>query len=304
MATATTTTLGGYQTLIRSFERSLLAGNASPHTIRLYLGVLRRFGAFLAEMGMPTNVESISREHVEEFLTFVLRTRKPNTAANQHKALRAFFGWLVEEGEISTSPMKNIKPPRIPDDPPPVLTEDQLRALIRACDGKSYDSRRDMALVRLLLDTGIRRSELVGLTVENLDLDLNVAVVTGKFGRKRAVVFGRKTAQAIDRYLRLRARHRYADFPNLWLGRRGPIRPDGIYDILAKRARQAGIEDMHPHLFRHTFAHQWLAQGGQEQDLMLLAGWRSRMMLGRYGASAAAERAREAGRRLSLGDRL
>ena len=93
-------TLTGYQTLVRSFERSLLAGNFSPHTVRLYMSILQRFGEFLAARGMPTNVESISREHVEEWLAETLRTRKANTAANRHKALRAFFGWLVEEGEI------------------------------------------------------------------------------------------------------------------------------------------------------------------------------------------------------------
>lgn len=90
----------------------------------------------------------------------------------------------------------------------------------------------------------------------------------------------------------------------MWLGRNGPLTSSGIAQILDRRAQQAGIDHLNPHRFRHTFAHQWMAAGGQESDLMLIAGWTSPEMVRRYGRSAAADRAREAQRRLSPVDRL
>jgi integrase len=129
-------------------------------------------------------------------------------------------------------------------------------------------------MIILLLDSGARRAELVGLRVEDLDLEHDVARVIGKGRRDRALPFGRKTAVPLDRYLRIRSRHAHAASPWLWLGQKGPLTATGLAQMLWRRGRQAGIEGLHAHPLRHTFAHAWLARGGLETDLMRIAGWR------------------------------
>ena len=287
-----------------SFLLSLEAENLAAKTRRTYGEAVELLGRFLIERGMPTQPGAVRREHVEAFVADQVARWRPNTARNRYLALKRFFDWLVEEGLIETSPMARMRPPRVPEEPVPLMPEDSVRALLRACGGKTFADRRDTALIRLLIDTGARRSEIVGLTVDAVDLRDKVATVLGKGRRPRIITFGSRTALALDRYLRERRLHRDAERPELWLGRSGPLTSDGLADVLERRCAEARLPRIGAHAFRHLFAHSMLTSGMQETDLMRLAGWRSRQMVARYAASAGTDRAIAAYRRLAPSDRF
>ncbi len=158
---------------------------------------------------MLTEVANIRREHVEAYIAEVLEKWKPATAHNRYRSLHSFFNWLTDEGEITTSPMARMKPPNIPEESPDVLSEDDLRKLLKTCAGKAHEELRDTAIVWLFMDTGMRRAELARLKVGDLDFDNHIAVVLGKGRRPRSCPFGKRTAVALDRYIRARTKHKH-----------------------------------------------------------------------------------------------
>lgn len=287
-----------------SFNRELRAEGRSPATIRLYGQSVTFFSRWLEEQGRAATLDELTRPAIREWLAQLGETLEPNTVRTRYRGLHRFCRWLVDEEELDRNPMEKLSPPTPKAKPVPVLSDTDLAALLKACTGKDFNARRDEALVRVLLDCGLRVSELCGLTVSTVDLDAGSAIVKGKGSKVRAVYFGARTARSLDRYLRLRNGHRWAHLDALFLTQRGALSPDGARERLNVRCAAAGLDHIHPHQFRHTFAHDFLMSGGQERDLKRLAGWSSDVMLERYGASAADARARAAAQRLNRGDRV
>lgn len=202
--------------------------------------------------------------------------------------------------------MAGMKHPKLETKVVPIIADDDLRALLEVTKGRDLLDRRDHAMLRVLIDTGMRRGELVGLTTGDVDLDAGVLVVRrSKTGSGRLVPVGAKSTKALDAYLRRRPTHRDAERPELWLGihgrspERARVRCCGCD---ADRPASRTCTPVSSGTRQHTGG---LIAGGQEQDLARIAGWSpGSAMLARYGASAASERAKQAHRTIAPGDSL
>lgn len=288
--------------LLPSWELALRAERKSPQTVKAYGDGVRAYLRWCATAGRPALLE---RRQVAGFVDALLTAgAQPATARSRQLGVRRFSAWLAEEGEQDSDPLLGIKAPKLDSKVSEPLTAAQIRALLKACAGRDLRERRDEAILRLMIETGCRAGEVVALAVDDVDLAAGTAVVRrGKGGKGRIVPFGPQTAQALDRYLRVRRGHRLAGTPGLWVGGRGKaFTYDALHKSLGARASAAGITGFHPHLLRHTAAHRWLAAGGSEGGLMAVAGWTRPDMLMRYTQAQASSRAADEARRLNLGD--
>lgn len=275
--------------LLESWQLSLHAKR--PKTVDRYLLDLTAFARWY-----DGSLLDVSKQDVERWIgEMQARGLKANTVNSRFTALRAFYRWALEEGEVEAKPTERITVRRGDDVAPDVLSPAQITALLKACEGTGFDQRRDLALIRLMLATGLRVTETIDLRLADLDLPNRIAAVRdGKGGHSRVVRLDADTAASLDRYKRVRARHKAAGAPALWLGKRGLLTAAGVSSLLDRRGHQAGVGHIHPHQLRHTWASRWLAAGGEEGDLQQLGGWQSAVVMRRYGRARAVDRALQA----------
>lgn len=289
----------GDSALMRSFNLHVRSEGLSPRTVDIYMGAARLLARWSAGH-LDHGLEESTREDVKTYVVWMRETaRKRNGEPyskgyvnNQFRAVQAFYKWMAEDEDIP-NPMIGMKPPKVDDKVVDVLSDDQIDGLLVSFEKKNdHDSRRNYAIIRLFLYSGIRLAEMTGIKISDVDLENGKVVVTGKGDRQRTVKFDARTGKALDRYLRVRAKHKLARLDDLWLGsnHRLPLTPNGMRQAIRKTAQELGFH-MYPHMFRHSFAHRWLDAGGAEGDLMELMGWKSPQMLRRYGASARSARA-------------
>jgi integrase len=267
--------------LLDAYLFHLKARNLSPATIKATGEYLRPF----MRLHDPL---SATRGDVEGYLAEMFDRCKPSTVWTAWRHLKALFAWLMEEGDLEVNPMVGVPRPIVPPSEIEVLQPHQIRALIAACRGSSRMQRRDMAIITIMLDTGIRLSELVRLTTTDVGEDRTLRVF-GKGRKWRTVTLGDVSALALSRWMRTRG----SEDGGLWTGTRGPLKSTGMRKMIQRRGLECGFH-LHPHQLRHTFVDNWLRNGGSEVDLARLAGWTTTRMAERYAQHRAGERAQRA----------
>lgn len=302
--------------LIEAFgwwELVLNRRSRSAGTIRSYRDTVTLFASWLTEHGYPADVEGVDTEHVQEFLAAERERTSAGNAAKHFRNLRAFFRWLVKEQDrTSPTPVDSDDSPEVPDQERPPFTDAEIQALLAACKGTSFADVRDTAIIRTLIDIGPRVAGLAGVRYAPADAEINDlhlnnyrVRITLKGGDVYYAPLGKKAAESISRYIRRgRARHPHAAEPGLWLGKRGPMSKSGIQQMLNRRGKQAGIDDVHAHRFRRDSVTRFLDNGGSETDAMHIYGWKTTEMVRLYSKATAKKRALDAHARYSPGDRI
>ncbi|MBO0743612.1 MAG: site-specific integrase [Candidatus Dormibacteraeota bacterium] len=314
------------------------AGDAySARTIEGYLEAVDMLGAYLTARGFAGDYPDVDTETLNAFLADYRKTHTQGGTNTKLRRLRGFFNWLEATYETPNPYRTGKVAYYAPSQPPPsALGADVAGDLLAVCKPQrgtatEFEDTRDTAILALLR-TGVRRGELVGIWVEDIDwAGQTVQVGALKDARRRAgvlrVVDGQEhragrhvplsdeAMLALQRWLRVRAGHRLVggrgtdprvsvDTGPLWYATRGrgPLTGNGILRMIKRRAQEAGYDPatINVHAFRHTRADQLLAAGVEEGDVMGVMGWRDRSMLDRYAANLKNARAIENVRRAGL----
>lgn len=265
------------------FLWSCRANNLSPRTIQDYRVKAGRFVQFALYNGCYTPGD-VTPNHVRLFLLQLSQRNSAKSVSDYYRVVKRFFNWLIEEDTLEYSPMARIKAPRVPEILVKPFTPSHIKAILLLCDNHTRTGIRNKAIILVLLDTGVRLTELANIQLSDLDLDNETITIMGKGNRQRIVRIGRIAQRALLKYLLSRKDTN----PCLWVTEEGkPLTKDGIAVMFKVLKRRAGFKDVRlsAHTFRHTSGTWALLNGASERDVQLLLGHRSQRMTQHYTAT-------------------
>jgi integrase/recombinase XerD len=269
------------------FVTAKKADGRKPRTIRDYHRCIPPFADWCSDQRLDT--DNLNRWDFRRYVTEELQSNGWSEATEgiHIRNLRCFLRWLYTEGITEDNLADAVEAPgrSIRFEEP--LSKDELRQLLEACDEGNHPVR-DRAIIMTLADTGLRRGEIADLSRDQLSIDGDIVCVNRidpKSNAPKPIFLGNTTTSLVLQYLEKREDNN----PALWMGEGGdPLTAEGIRQVVKRRANDAGLDRVHPHLFRKTFATWWIRNGGDIDRLKKLGGWKTDealqvyILLGKY----------------------
>jgi site-specific recombinase XerD len=303
------------ESLTQGYILTCRSEGKSRSTVALYQVVLKNFRWFCRQNEFP-EAPTLTTMHIRHFLHYLstesnrwgsnnAAARRPatmTTVSDYYRTLRGFFNWLEREDLLRDNPFARIRPPRVDQKVIQALTPPEIQRLFDLCSGRTTLDVRNKAILSVMIDTGLRVSELACLSLGDLDLDTgSILVRHGKGGKQRVVHVGASAQKALWKYI---AVHRKSDSDRLFINRNGdPLDVVGVKILIRRLGHRAGVK-VHPHKLRHTFAVSFLRAGGDVFSLQYLLGHSTLQMTQRYLQSLSADDAVNAHRKFSPLDNL
>lgn len=272
--------------LIEGFQLTCQTEGKSHKTVEWYCSFLARFLSFLKLQGFSTEIDQLDKYHIKAFILH-LQTEvktpyhgKPlscSTVQGYVRTLKAFFSWATREDYIRSNPMAKIPVPKSPVKVINTFTPEQIIKLSSICQHENGNGCRNLTMLLLMLDCGLRVSELVSIDVEDVNLAEGfIKIRAGKVGKERVVPIGSFVQKMIWKYIsHSRPQTITEKITRLFLSGDGlPLTRSGVQQMLRRCGKKAGISGVRcsPHTLRHTFAKNYLMNGGDIFSLQRILG--------------------------------
>lgn len=276
-------------TLIDLFIATKQTEGRSPKTTQWYKEKLLHFAKF-SDNGQPAKLKDLNLDSARSFIAS-LQERDHRFANHPYRqklegglsrrtvhgyvrTLKVFSGWLYEESFTASNLLERLKPPKVSQPVIEILSDEELDRILKSIHPNTFLGARQYLAFLLLLDTGIRASELCTLTLDNVHLDEDFLKVKGKGNKERLVPICTNTKKAIIRYLNTwRPEPATSQYCQLILTDKGQsLTPEALLQVVKRLGKKAGVPRLHPHLFRHTFAVKYLMNGGDVMTLKSILG--------------------------------
>ena len=313
------------KSLVKGFVLTKRTEGKSPRTVEYYQENLRRFLWYAGRQGWSDDIRFLTEWQIKEFLGYVgtethrwglegngsetsQRNASHSTVRHYFVVLSCFFNWLMGEGFVEENPTAKIKVAKSKPKVVVPFSSEEISRMLAVCDydyghNAKFLGSRNRAIILVLLDTGIRLSELIGMEVGDINNDTGYIRVLGKGGRERVVRMGKVARKALWRYLMYRT---HKGTQELWLTEEGkPLHNSSVQSLVKRLRERASINgNGNVHRFRHTFALSFLRTDKNVFNLQYLLGHSDLDMVRRYTSTLGMEDALRAHEKASPADLL